>query len=136
MHMRYCTVYRDSRKLTPEKACEKIIAQVLKLRPELNKDLLIFYTEKIIAEVRAYCHLKHFPQPLIYAAAESIIMTLAELEENDGAITSSAPLSKIKQDDTEFTFAVNSTNAGISFSDLVFENLKPRLNLFRRMIAW
>lgn len=124
-------------KLSPKQAAEKIIAQVAKLTSaDIDEGLLKFYVEKTVAEVMAYCHIKHFPEPLVYSAVEAILMTLNEVAENEGAISSSAPLQKIKQDDTEFTFNVNSASAGSSFSDLVFDSLKPKLNLFRRMIAF
>ena len=103
----------------------------------LNNDLLSFYVEKLIGDILDYCHRDEFPETLVYTVVDLIRKRLAD--EGQGAGDEFAgtrgPLAKIKQDDTEFTFAVNNVDATGCLSDLDFDSIKQKLNIYRRVVS-
>ena len=145
-HLKLKTPPRPPKTLTPQEAAKQIAELTLSLLPEnLRKNLsevqLEFYVKKIVLDILNYCHIDFFPEALIYSAVDLIRKRItdesAQFESSETTVVSSnAPLKKIKQDDTEFEFAVNSVDLAGCLADLDFESIKPKLNLYRRLLSW
>ena len=117
--------------ITEEDAVSDILSKVEILKkgaPDYDTSIAQFYAGKFVADVMDYCHRTDFPDTLSYAAADLIIKWLGE--DKAGA---SGPLKSLKQNDTEFTFAVSDVSGTGSAHDADFEALKPKLNRYRRM---
>lgn len=133
--------------LTKEQAVAEILQKILQLRPsaETKSNEIQFWTEKLVFDVLDYCHRKDFPEALIYTCADLILKRLADCEmvsgDSDTAVAA-LPLSEIKQDDTSYKFdtslAIKTTaadNVGL-LADLDFDSIKPRLNLYRKLVSF
>ena len=132
--------------LRAREAVALITARVIKLTPEkpLNTDVILFWIEKLVLDVLDYCHRDDFPDALIYTCVDLVLKRLSDAEaaaENMESDTTVLPLSEIKQDDTSFKFytgTIKSTtapdNVGL-LSDLDFDSIKPRLNLYRQVVS-
>lgn len=124
--------------MTPEQGKMKIRWLIKNLNENLNDFQVGFYVEKIVANVLSYCHIEYFPESLTYDAAEIITRFLSETAAAADSETSIAslemPLQKIKQDDTEYTFFQVDFYSGVF--ERMFDALKPKLNLYRRLISW
>lgn len=99
----------------------------------------------MVFDVLDYCHRKDFPEALIYTCADLILKRLADFEmvsgDSDTAVAA-LPISEIKQDETSYKFntdfAVKTTatdNVGL-LADLDFDSIKPRLNLYRKLVSF
>ena len=118
-------------------AVEKITQIVQNLYPNtenLNETRLKFYVEKLVSDILDYCHREDFPETLIYTAVELILKRLNDETENE-LTGSTAPISEVKMDDTSFKFAVNNVDLTGCLSDLDFASIKPKLNLYRRVVS-
>lgn len=132
--------------LSAEEATIRITSKLTTLEQtrELNKELLQFWVEKLVLDVLDYCHRTDFPDALIYTCVDLIRKRLADMDEAAGLSENekaNLPLSEIKMDDTQFKFStdlvVKTTapdNIGL-LSDLDFDSIKPRLNLYRRVVS-
>lgn len=135
-----------SKLLSAEEATIRITSKLTSLEQarELNKELLQFWVEKLVLDVLDYCHRTDFPDALIYTCVDLLRKQLADMDEAAGNSESEAvtlPLSEIKMDDTQYKFStdlmVKTTapdNIGL-LSDLDFDSIKPRLNLYRRVVS-
>ena len=110
----------------------------LESKRALDEGLLTFYVEKLVTDILGYCHRSDFPEPLVYSAVDLIRKRLADEESfaDEGEIFSRGPLSAVKMDDTEFKFAVNNVDATGCLCDLDFSYIKPKLNLYRKVVSW
>ena len=131
---------REQKGLIPEEATAQITQKVLLLESQrsLSEDLLAFYVEKLVGDILDYCHREDFPDTLIYTAVELIRKRLADEAggtDIDG-MAARGPLSAVKMDDTEFKFAVANVDATGCLADLDFNSIKPKLNLYRRVVSW
>lgn len=96
---------------------------------------LKFYVNKFVEDVLAYCHRKDFPEPLIYTVVEMIHKHFSdELAANE--FGTNAPLSEIKMDDTTFKFAVTSVDLSAIAGEQFFNAIKPKLNLYRKVVGF
>ena len=131
--------------MTRERAIEVIKQKIQLIAPErqLTSDIWQFWVEKLVFDVLDYCHRKDFPEALIYTCVDLILKRLADAEaaapDESGAVA--LPLSEIKMDDTSFKFdtefaakTIASDNVGL-LSDLDFDSIKPRLNLYRKVVS-
>ena len=108
---------------------ETLATFLVKRQPLLN-----FYVNKLVEDILSYCHRKDFPEPLIYTAVDLIRKRFNdELSKNE--FGTNAPLSKIKMGDTEFNFAVNNIDLAGCLSDLDFNSIKSKLNLYRKVVS-
>ena len=135
-----------SRLLSAEEATIRITSKLTKLEQtrQLDKELIQFWVEKLVLDVLDYCHRTDFPDALIYTCVDLVRKRLADMDEAAGeseSETVTLPLSEIKMDDTQFKFStdlmVKTTapdNIGL-LSDLDFDSIKPRLNLYRRVVS-
>ena len=107
-----------------------------------RQKMLEFRIAKLVEDILAYCHRRDFPESLIYTAVELILKRLNDIlaaskyeAENEG----NAPLNKVKMDDTEFDFdtsvqvALQKVDVTSIVDEKLFDTLKPKLNLYRRL---
>ena len=102
------------------------------------------WIEKLVLDILDYCHRTDFPEALIYTCVDLILKRLNDSElaaEDSDTSVAALPLSEIKEDDTSYkfdtSFAVKTTatdNVGL-LSDLDFDSIKPRLNLYRKVVS-
>lgn len=128
---------REIKTLPPEEATQKITELIQNLQDAENppnENLIKFRVEKFVNDVLDYCHREDFPETLIYSAVDLLNKNFAdESASSDTGII--APIKKISQDDTSFEFAVdNVSTAGVA-SDSDFDSIKPRLNLYRKVVS-
>lgn len=150
--MKCCTEISDLSRskqimtMTRERAIEVIKQKIQLIAPErqLTSDIWQFWVEKLVFDVLDYCHRDDFPDALIYTCVDLVLKRLSDAEaaaENIESDTTVLPLSEIKMDDTSFKFytgSIKSTtapdNVGL-LSDLDFDSIKPRLNLYRKVVS-
>lgn len=125
-----------------QEAVQAILEKLKLLRgaEKLNETQAAFATEKLVMDILDYCHREDFPAALVYTAVDLVGKRLDDLqssadEAKEGDIPTRGPLSSIKMDDTEFSFAVNSVSASGVLSDYDFDNIKAKLNLYRRAVS-
>lgn len=125
-----------------QEAVQAILEKLKLLRgaEKLNEVQATFATEKLVMDILDYCHRKDFPVALVYTAVDLVGKRLDDLqssadEAEEGDISTRGPLSSIKMDDTEFSFAVNSVSASGVLSDYDFDSIKAKLNLYRRAVS-
>ena len=117
--------------ITADEAVTKLIETAKTLHGELeNEAAAEIYARHIVGYVLDYCHRKDFPSALILTGATLIGSWL-----EDAANGGRSALKSIKQNDTEFQFAVaEMASAGIMM-DADLEALHPKLNLYRK-VRW
>lgn len=106
-----------------------------------TNDTWKFWVEKLVLDVLDYCNRSDFPEALIYTCVDLILKRISDLETAADYDENGLPLSEIKMDDTAFKFStgltrsvVNEGNIGL-LSDSDFDSIKPRLNLYRKLVA-
>lgn len=120
-------VYSD----TSEPVETSLAYMLVKRQPLLN-----FYVNKLVEDILAYCHRRDFPEPLIYTAVDLIRKRFNdELAASESEFGTNAPLSEIKMGDTQFKFAVNNIDLAGCLSDLDFNSIKSKLNLYRKVVG-
>lgn len=117
--------------ITADKAVTKLIETAETLRSSLDNEAAAeIYARHIVGYVLDYCHRSDFPEALILTGATLIGTWL-----DDAANGGRSVLKSIKQNDTEFQFAVADTASTGSTMDTDLEVLRPKLNLYRR-VRW
>lgn len=128
---------REIKTLSPDEATQKITELIQNLQDAENlpnENLIKFRVEKFVNDVLDYCHREDFPATLIYSAVDLLNKNFSdESASSDTGIT--APISEIKQDDVSFKFAVNNVNSAGVASDSDFDSMKPKLNLYRKVVS-
>lgn len=131
---------REQTGMEKEAAIQAITDKVLLLESQrsLNPDLLAFYVEKLVEDILDYCHREDFPAALVFTVVDLIRKRLADEdgEADDTGIKSRGSLSSVKMDDTEFKFAVSNIDATGCLSDLDFSTIKPKLNIYRKVVSF
>lgn len=116
--------------LSVDDAVSDIVAKVKVFNSDLANDALIkLYAEKFVSDVLAYCNRDDFPADLTYTAGELVAKWTANKGSSDTGVIKS-----IKQNDTEFEFAV-ATPSAANAADTDFNSIKSKLNLYRR-VRW
>ena len=112
--------------------------QLLESGRQLKADMLTFYIENLVTDILDYCHRDDFPDALVYTVVDLIRKRLSDEDSKTAAELQGirGPLSSVKMDDTEFSFAVNGVDATGCLSDLDFDSIKPKLNLYRKVVSW
>lgn len=113
--------------------------RLLESKRTLDEGLLTFYVEKLVTDILDYCHRADFPDALIYSAVDLIRKRFTDEDASAGSelgIQAAGPLSSVKMDDTEFKFAVANIDPTGCLADLDFATLKPKLNLYRKVVSW
>lgn len=117
--------------ITADEAVAKLIETAETLRGQLAAESAAeIYARHIVGYVLDYCHRNDFPEALILTGATLIGAWL-----DDVANGGRSALKSIKQNDTEFQFAVADTASAGSTMDADLEALRPKLNLYRR-VRW
>ena len=117
--------------MTADEAVAKLIETAETLRSSLdNETAAEIYARHIVGYVLDYCHREDFPEALILTGATLIGSWL-----DDAANGGRSALKSIKQEDTEFQFAVSDMASIGSTMDADLEALRPKLNLYRR-VRW
>lgn len=124
--------------ITPDEAIQAVYDKILEIKndynggaeeqPIINDTRLRMYAEKFVHDVMDYCNRENFPDTLVYTAVDLIMKWV-----DDEAAGKEAPLKSLKQNDTEFTFAVSDISAVGTKHDADFETLKPKLNQYRKV---
>ena len=115
-----------------DEAILKIIGLAKQINPDVNENNLEFYATKLVLDVLDYCNRDDFPEALCYALAGALVNQFTVAADD---LPQGAPLKKIRQDDTEFEFAVSEKDMTVDASTQIFDALKPRLNLYRKVKA-
>ena len=100
---------------------------------------LEFYLNGLIGRILDYCHRKDFPEPLIYLCAEMILTLLrGQLINSDNDAGVDGLISKVKLGDSEFDFDTGLTKLKYTSitCDNFFNQLKPNLNIYRRLKSY
>lgn len=125
--------------LTKTEAVSLILEKLRLLRgaENLNEVQAEFATEKLVSDMLDYCHREDFPMALVYTAVDLVGKRLDDMQDDADSqgISVRSPLSSIKMDDTEFSFAVENVSASGVLSDYDFDSIKARLNLYRRVVS-
>ncbi len=111
--------------------------KLLRGAENLNEVQAAFATEKLVLDIMDYCHREDFPEALVYTAVDLIGKRLDDIQadsEEEG-ISARGPLSGLKMDDTEFSFAVDNVSGTGLLSDYDFDSIKSRLNLYRKVVS-
>lgn len=119
-----------------EAAIARIIELITQLNPDANATSLEFYATKLVLDVLDYCNRDDFPEALCYAAAGALMNQFSARDSTSGGVGGNAPLKSITQDDTKFEFAVAEKDTNTDTGAQIFDALKPRLNIYRRIKAW
>lgn len=102
---------------------------------EQSQRKLKFWTKKLVSDILDYCNRTDFPDALIFTAVsllDSYIQRIKIGEENGSSI----PLKRLKQDDTEYEFAVENVDLNAWLSGVDISPIKAQLNIYRRVRAW
>lgn len=118
-----------------QEAIEAVVEKVMELSSQApNEAELRFGAEKLVLDILDYCHRDDFPQTLIYTMVPLILKEMqdkANAEENG----TNAPISSIEMGDTTIDFAVNAVSTHGLLSDADFDSIKPKLNLYRKLVS-
>lgn len=119
--------------LTPQEAVEAIMSNLKILLPNYDdsKDnIYLLYTNKLVCDILVYCHRCDFPKPLVYTCVELI---KKRIDDDVAAEAGTKGLKSVKMDDTEFQFNTAAAVSAGNQSELDFNSIRPRLNLFRKL---
>ena len=104
------------------------------LNPNVSATSLEFYATKLVLDVMDYCHRDDFPEALCYACAGALAKQFMSTDETSIG-TGGAPLKALTQDDTKFEFAVAEKDTSQDEAGAAFNVLKPRLNIYRKVVS-
>lgn len=125
--------------LTKTEAVSLILEKLRLLRgaEKLNEVQAEFATEKLVSDMLDYCHREDFPMALVYTAVDLVGKRLDDMQDDADSqgISVRSPLSSIKMDDTEFSFAVENASASGVLSDYDFDSIKGKLNIYRKVVS-
>lgn len=123
-----------------QEAVKRVSEKVLLLTGEQkpNSDTLAFYIEKLVTDILDYCHRDDFPDALVYTVVELVQKRLTDAASAAAGMAGGThgPLQSVKMDDTEFHFAVSSVDPAACLSELSFDAIKPKLQLYRKAVSW
>lgn len=114
-------------------AIQKIIRLALTLDATLDECKLNFYATKLVLDVLDYCHRKDFPEAVCYTCAG--VLSQAFASSTSGATTGSAPLKKLVENDVTYEWAVSEVDSSTALDDQIFDAIKPRLSLYRKVVG-
>lgn len=102
---------------------------VIKDNVVLDSIALEIFAEKFVLDVMDYCHRTDFPRTLAYTGAELAIKYIV-----DSASNGQGPLKSLKENDVEFEWAVGEVSPIGCISEQDFNSIRPKLNLYRKVV--
>ena len=130
-----CLFLKGGDNLTPSEAILEIIFKIKTIRADtkINDDCLKIYVEKLVLDVLDYCHRKDFPSTLVFTCMDLINK---RIDDEQAKLEGSSSLKSIEVGDTKFEFNINTAIASGILSDLDFDSIKPKLNLYRKIAGF
>ena len=121
--------------MTLSKAISEIIDKIKIIRADtnINEDCLKIYVEKLVLDILDYCHRHDFPPALVFTCMDLINK---RIDDEQAKLDGSSSLKSIEAGDTKFEFNVNTAIASGILSDLDFDSIKPKLNLYRKIAGF
>lgn len=121
--------------MTLSEAISEIIDKIKIIRADtnINEDCLKIYVEKLVLDILDYCHRHDFPPALVFTCMDLINK---RIDDEQAKLDGSSSLKSIEAGDTKFEFNVNTAIASGILSDLDFDSIKPKLNLYRKIAGF
>ena len=118
--------------ISAEEAVERILdaAETMRAGALENTALATLYAQHIVTYVLDYCHRRDFPSALVMTSASFVVQWA-----DDAANGGRSALKSIKQNDTEFQFAVTDAASAGNVMDADLEAWQPQLNVYRK-VGW
>lgn len=130
-----CLFLKGGDNLTPSEAILEIIFKIKTIRADtkINEDCLKIYVEKLVLDILDYCHRNDFPPALVFTCIDLINK---RIDDEQAKLEGSSSLKSIEAGDTKFEFSVSAAIASGILSDLDFDSIKPKLNLYRKIAGF
>lgn len=121
--------------LTINEAVADIVTKIKTIRGDtnVNENCLKIYVEKLVLDILDYCHRKDFPSTLVFTCMDLINK---RIDDEQAKLEGSSSLKSIEAGDTKFEFNVSAAIASGILSDLDFDSIKPKLNLYRKIAGF
>lgn len=121
--------------MTPSEAVADITAKVKIIRNDTTIDeaVLSIYVEKLVNDILDYCHRHDFPDTLIFTCVDLINKRICD---EQASTEGTNALKSIEAGDTKFEFNVGTAITSGILSDLDFDSIKPKLNLYRKIAGF
>ncbi|WP_302064369.1 hypothetical protein [uncultured Veillonella sp.] len=110
-------------------ATHRLVSVVDSLNNANYDTYLDVFAEKFILDCMDYCHRADFPRTLIYTASELAVKYI-----KDKFSDTHSPLKSLKENDVEFTWAVEDVSPIGCISEKDFESIRTKLNLYRKVV--
>ena len=112
----------------------EVVPSTLAVELTARQATLNFYVTKLVEDILAYCHRRDFPEALLYTVVDLLIKQFKdEISVND--VGTNAPISEVKMGDSSFKFAVGTVDLSVVASEGLFNTLKTKLNLYRKVVS-
>lgn len=124
---------------SPKKIASEIEEQIKKLLPQenplvVNENLLNFNIEALVRRILNYCNRKDLPEAVKMSIIEQFYnKIISDNESNNLSEVDIRNLKRLKMNDTEFEFNFQEQVIVEKNSIYFFEQLKPMLNIYRKV---
>lgn len=124
---------------SPKEIASEIVEQIKKLLPQenplvVNENLLNFNIEVLVRRILNYCNRKDLPEAVKMSIIEQFYnKIISDNESNNLSEVDIRNLKRLKMNDTEFEFNFQEQVIVEKNSIYFFEQLKPMLNIYRKV---
>ncbi|WP_287787210.1 hypothetical protein [Megamonas sp.] len=124
---------------SPKEIASEIVEQIKKLLPQenplvINENLLNFNIEALVRRILNYCNRKDLPEAVKMSIIEQFYnKIISDNESNNLSEVDIRNLKRLKMNDTEFEFNFQEQVIVEKNSIYFFEQLKPMLNIYRKV---
>lgn len=124
---------------SPKEIASEIVEQIKKLLPQenplvVNENLLNFNIEALVRRILNYCNRKDLPEAVKMSIIEQFYnKIISDNESNNLSEVDIRNLKRLKMNDTEFEFNFQEQVIAQKNSIYFFEQLKPMLNIYRKV---
>lgn len=124
---------------SPKEIASEIVEQIKKLLPQenplvVNENLLNFNIEALVRRILNYCNRKDLPEAIKMSIIEQFYnKIISDNESNNLSEVDIRNLKRLKMNDTEFEFNFQEQVIVEKNSIYFFEQLKPMLNIYRKV---
>ena len=117
--------------ISVETAIEQIVDKV-KISADVEDIMPLqqLHFEQFVYDIVDYCHRDDFPTTLVLTVANLIAMHFITEPEHMGT----GPLKALEENDTRFEFAVADADTTDLLSNQLFGKIRPKLNLYRKLV--